>query len=246
MAEPRASAEEGPAENPGWSLSDAILALLVALLANVGWSYLAVTVYRDAYGRIPRGDGVFVGLSTIGGALITVVVVAWTLRRRRLNVVESLRLHWGGPFGWPVIALFALCLAVAEDVLALSIHYPVVPLALRPLLRSPAALAVFGIAACLFSPVSEEIVFRGFLYPVLAQRMGVALAVASTAIFFGLTHLSTYGLDLFPVLMAILSGYLLTVVRVATGSTATAIVMHVTLNLYATVEAAIWLATRRL
>lgn len=39
-----------------------------------------------------------------------------------------------------------------------------------------------------FAPVSEELFFRGFIYPVLRSRFGVAWGITATACLFGLIH----------------------------------------------------------
>ncbi len=230
--------------------------MVLVLLANTLWTFVALSAYTRWFSdasqpgapglRALARNGVFVGLSTSVLSLVILLVVGWTVRRRGQSIVGGLRLAWAGPFSWTVVVLLGLCLAVSEDLVAVSVSYPVVPLALRPLLQTPTALLVFGLSACVFAPIAEEVFFRGLLYPALAHRLGVALAIATTAFVFGLSHAATYGVDLFPILMTIISGYALTLLRAFTGSTATSIVMHITLNLYATIEAAIFMATRRM
>jgi membrane protease YdiL (CAAX protease family) len=52
----------------------------------------------------------------------------------------------------------------------------------------------FTIAACLFSPVGEEIFFRGFLQKVLEDRHGRTRATVMEASLFGLVHLCHHGI----------------------------------------------------
>lgn len=52
---------------------------------------------------------------------------------------------------------------------------------------------VFTTPALLFSPIGEEIFFRGVLQGALAQRWGVAIATAVECLLFGLVHLCHHG-----------------------------------------------------
>jgi membrane protease YdiL (CAAX protease family) len=52
----------------------------------------------------------------------------------------------------------------------------------------------FTIAACLFSPIGEEIFFRGLLQRVLEQRFSVPRSSAIEAALFGLVHLCHHGI----------------------------------------------------
>ena len=51
-------------------------------------------------------------------------------------------------------------------------------------------LAVFGV---LIAPLMEELFFRGFLYPVLARRLGYILSIVLTGLRFALVHAQQLG-----------------------------------------------------
>jgi membrane protease YdiL (CAAX protease family) len=87
-------------------------------------------------------------------------------------------------------------------------------------------LAAFALTA---GPLMEELFFRGFLYPVLARRMGVASAVVLTALPFGLIHYLQYK-SWAAVLVIALVGVVLTLVRVVTKSVAASFLVHVGYN----------------
>jgi membrane protease YdiL (CAAX protease family) len=53
---------------------------------------------------------------------------------------------------------------------------------------------MFTIAACLFSPIGEELFFRGFLQKVLEQRFSVAASTQLEAGLFALVHLCHHGI----------------------------------------------------
>jgi hypothetical protein len=51
-------------------------------------------------------------------------------------------------------------------------------------------LAVLGaIAVCVFAPIGEEFLFRGFMFPGLRNRLGVVWAAVATGAVFGVVHL---------------------------------------------------------
>ena len=76
----------------------------------------------------------------------------------------------------------------------------------------------------------EELFFRGFMYPVLARRTGAALAVALTALPFGLIHLPQYGWASGPALMIVLVGVVCGVVRAVMRSVGASVLVHVGYN----------------
>jgi membrane protease YdiL (CAAX protease family) len=53
---------------------------------------------------------------------------------------------------------------------------------------------MFTIIACLFSPIGEELFFRGFLQKVLEDRHGRTRATVMEAALFALVHLCHHGL----------------------------------------------------
>jgi uncharacterized protein len=83
--------------------------------------------------------------------------------------------------------------------------------------------------AVTLGPLMEEPFFRGFLYPVIARRMGVAWGVILTALPFGLMHYAQYR-SWSAVLIIILVGVVLTTVRAVTKSVAASFLAHVGYN----------------
>jgi len=94
--------------------------------------------------------------------------------------------------------------------------------------RSDAYLtAVFAVT---LGPLMEELFFRGFLYPVIARRMGAVWGVLLTALPFGLIHMVQYGYAWGAVLIIFLVGVVLTTVRAVTKSVASSFLAHVGYN----------------
>ena len=78
-------------------------------------------------------------------------------------------------------------------------------------------------------PLMEELFFRGFLYPVLARRLGAVGGIVFTALPFGLMHYLQYR-SWSAVLIVVLVGVVLTTVRAMTKSVASSFLAHVGYN----------------
>jgi membrane protease YdiL (CAAX protease family) len=71
----------------------------------------------------------------------------------------------------------------------------------------------------------EELFFRGFLYPVLARRLGVGVGVVLTASTFAFIHVFEYK-AWGPVLIIFLVGVVLTLVRAKMKSVGASFIVH--------------------
>jgi uncharacterized protein len=97
------------------------------------------------------------------------------------------------------------------------------------------------------APLVEELFFRGFLYPALerplekmffrvqvdpalAQPLGIALAMALTALGFALIHSEQLAHAWAPLLVLFAVGMVLTAVRVKTKSVAVCVLIHMGYN----------------
>jgi membrane protease YdiL (CAAX protease family) len=89
------------------------------------------------------------------------------------------------------------------------------------------AVLFFGTLA---GPVFEELVFRGFVQPLLARSMPAALAILLTAVPFALLHGPGFGWAWQSVMVVGLAGIVMGIVRQRTGSTAAAALVHVGYN----------------
>ena len=134
-------------------------------------------------------------------------------------------LAWGGAFlGLAVLLVLAVALVVGP--LLSPDQSP--QRDLQELLRSLRGwlpnLALF-LTVTLLAPCFEELLFRGFLLPVLAQRQRLALALVLSALLFGAIHLQPAGL---PMLSAL--GFVMGLAMRHTGSLRTPILIHACWN----------------
>jgi membrane protease YdiL (CAAX protease family) len=94
--------------------------------------------------------------------------------------------------------------------------------------RESAALVLF--AAVVVAPVVEELLFRGWLYPVVARTFGVACGVLITGALFGLMHGAQLGWHTGLVALLTLAGVVFTYFRARTGSVLPSYFLHLGYN----------------
>ena len=123
-------------------------------------------------------------------------------------------------------------LAVAVLLLGALIHTPRTENPLTDLLKDPTSLALLAIFGTIVAPVCEELVFRGFLHPVLVRSLGAFAGILATAVPFGMLHFSEYGNSWRHVLLISISGVAFGWMRQVTGSTKAAAGMHSAYNAF--------------
>jgi membrane protease YdiL (CAAX protease family) len=89
---------------------------------------------------------------------------------------------------------------------------------------------LLSLIAVTLGPLMEELFFRGFMYPVIARRIGVFWGIALTALPFGLIHLPQYGWAWGAALVVCLVGVACGAVRAATKSVAASFLVHAGYN----------------
>ncbi|MEZ4863969.1 MAG: type II CAAX endopeptidase family protein [Caldilineaceae bacterium] len=90
---------------------------------------------------------------------------------------------------------------------------------------TPRDLALLLVLVAVMAPIAEELFFRGMLYPVLRQRLGVTLAIMTSALIFALIHFIPI---LLPALFFV--GVILAWVRERSGSLIPCIALHAMQN----------------
>lgn len=145
-----------------------------------------------------------------------------------LYVVLKLRHHRPvlHPLGW----IWPRPVYVIAGPLAGVLLASAVALYLRHCHRSPPQMRLMELLflGVLLGPILEESLFRGFLLPLLAKTTDNAVAVILTASLFALLHQPT---DLAHWVSFTVTGLAYGWIRVASGSTMAATLMHATYNL---------------
>ncbi|HEX5243249.1 MAG TPA: type II CAAX endopeptidase family protein [Tepidisphaeraceae bacterium] len=136
-------------------------------------------------------------------------------------------------WNWPQQPLIYLVAGVVISIgLQLFAHLLPMPksLPIDQFFKTPLEAWVLSLFGITFAPLIEELFFRGFLYPVLARRLGEVVGIFLTALAFSLIHAPQLGKAWGPVLIIFLVGLALTIVRAATKSVAAGVLMHIAYN----------------
>ncbi|HYA97729.1 MAG TPA: CPBP family intramembrane glutamic endopeptidase [Methylomirabilota bacterium] len=113
---------------------------------------------------------------------------------------------------------------------------------IEELFKDPHSQLMLMAMAVLVAPLVEETVFRGYLYPFFARKLGVPAGVLLTGTFFGLMHGSQLGWNWGIVGLLIFVGVVFTYVRARTGTVLASYLLHLGYNSLIALAAA--LATR--
>jgi membrane protease YdiL (CAAX protease family) len=121
-------------------------------------------------------------------------------------------------------------LAVGLAGFGILLGLPNQPSQIEDLITSRNSLTVWIVYGVLFAPAFEELVFRGFLLPLISRSVGPWPAIVLTAIPFGLLHGAQNHWAWQPVVLISVAGAIFGAVRYKTGSTASAFVLHAAYN----------------
>src|SRR4029077_2356659 len=98
------------------------------------------------------------------------------------------------------------------------------------LLQARVSILLFGVLGVLVAPLVEETVFRGFLYPVIARRLGIVAGIAIAGTLFGLMHAAQLWGGWGQIALLIFVGIVLTWLRARTGTVAASYFVHLGYN----------------
>ena len=166
----------------------------------------------------------------MGIGVAAVIAVIWSGRERYFGGGPILALSKGGRRGlWVLVFLFVgslLCeMGLSSIYTQVTSHAPDVQLAGLLLgWETPSQLAtVLGVGA-IFVPLSEEIVFRGFLFGAVERRFGALCALWITSLVFAGFHGFTHALFILPGAFAM--GWL----RMREGNLRSCVLLHALKN----------------
>lgn len=209
-------------EYPFWTYED--LGLLIGSVIPVFLvAWLAVHVIHLPAGAV----GLMVYQLLIYALLLGVLflLVAWRYQR---PFWRSLR--WS-PFRLPFLyAAVGPLLAIATSTLGVVLKAPPLPSPIEDLISDRRSLFIMMLFLTIFGPLFEELMFRGFLFPLLARSVGPWLGILLTAIPFALVHGSQYHWSWQHLALVGLDGAVFGYVRYKTGSTAAATLVHTGYN----------------
>ena len=235
------SVPDDPAWN-GWDVVRIVCLTIVALIVGV----IAVLLFArwKIYPHTPLGEIAHVPLVAVAGQSLAYLLILGymyvlvTRERRRPDFLAAL--HWNFPSNVAGYVLVGFALSLGLQAVA---HFLPIPkdLPIDSFFRTPAEAWALGILSITLAPLMEELFFRGFLYPVLARRVGLPFAVFLTALGFALLHGAQLMFSWGPVLVIFLVGLVLTIVRAKKNSVAAGVLIHMAYN--GTITVAMFAAT---
>jgi uncharacterized protein len=219
-------------ENPIWSGWDVLL-IAVLTLGILFMAQLAVIfgahrfVYpRQSWGDIAQKPSLALIAELIGYAVIGLYMILLIEVKYRSRFWSSIRWNWPGAAGIGLVGIGVLMLGF--DLLGRFLPMPKTT-PFDQFFDSPMDAYLTAAFAITLGPLMEEIFFRGFLYPVIARRIGVFWGIVLTAVPFGAMHFMQYR-SWSAVLIIFLVGVVLTTVRAVTKSVGCSFLAHVGYN----------------
>jgi len=156
-------------------------------------------------------------------------MAGWISLVRRTSVAEYIRWFrnptFSARFLVAVGTLAALCVLVISAFLPSTGQTP-----LDTLLTTKTAILVFVVFGVTAAPLSEEIIFRGFLFQALSEIGGPGLAIPATAIFFALLHAGQLAGNWASVALIFLVGCILSIMRYRSNSIIPSLIVHMSYN----------------
>src|SRR6266700_4485682 len=222
-----------PVENPIWSGWDVLLIAGLTLVAMLGLQLLVI--FGAVWFVYPHSNLALVAqkpiLLLVSQFLIYAVVAAFMIMlvQGKYHVAFWQAIRWNWPQSqWKLLGLGAamlFTLGMLQSLLPMPKDTP-----FEHLFDRPRDAYLLSIIAVTLGPLMEEIFFRGFMYPVLARRMGAVWAIVLTALPFGLIHLPQYGWAWGAALVIVLVGVVCGVVRAVTRSVGASFLVHAGYN----------------
>lgn len=158
------------------------------------------------------------------------------------SVALRLLLHEGGSFldavglqptpnAWKW-AVAGPGLALGVGIVGVALRTPQVPLPIEPFLSTRIGVAVTAVFVVLLGPLFEEMMFRGFLLPLLEKNLGDVAACALSAAGLALLHGPEYHWAWQHVVLLTLVFAVCGYARLRTGTTTAAVLLHAGFNTF--------------
>lgn len=215
-------------EAPFWGYQDLLLLIGLAVPSVIAAAAF-VMIVAVAVGHAGRSAATVLGVQFLAYGF-------WFL-----GLYALLKLRYGRPF-WQSLAwrrpagglggflVKGAVLALVVALLGAALRTPDIDMPIKELLRDKASVVLVGVFAVTLGPLCEELIFRGFLQPLLARSLGAAWAIPLTAALFAIPHGPQYAWSWQHVVLITLAGSAFGWVRHRTGSTLAATVMHASYN----------------
>ncbi|MDP9055453.1 MAG: CPBP family intramembrane metalloprotease [Acidobacteriota bacterium] len=214
-------------DRPFWGFAELLLVAALFLPAVFAGGFAVRTL--SPYLHIDPSLGLPLLIAEFLGYGIVFIVLRLLFARHGKPLFESL--GWvPQPFKPHHLVVTGVVLAFVVVLLSNLLGFPNVETPFEKLLNdtpSRVAIAIFGVS---LGPIIEELLFRGFLQPVLVDAFGVFSGILATSLLFGAMHLMQNAFLWQSGVLITLVGFVLGVVRHVSGSTRASAITHVSYN----------------
>lgn len=227
--EPPAPEPQPPASETFWGYSDLFLFAGLAIPAMLaGWALVKAILYFLSLHLSRAAEALaeqFAGYVFL--FLVLLLIFRLQYERPLWRSLGWVRIPI--PPAWVAIAGWLTAFVVT--LVAYLIRTPVTSNPLTELMQDRASMILIGIFGVTLGPLAEELIFRGFLQPLVVRSLGVAPGIIVAAIPFGLLHFPEYGNSWRHAVLISGAGAAFGWMRHRTGSTKAATLMHAAYNL---------------
>ena len=224
---------------------------IIASSVLIGFSYIAAQVAGligvgvfdalttpgfdpERWGAGAVSNGLVLSVATFASAIVCIPMARWLAGRRESAPWAFLGFR---PVRWRDIGLAcgAIGILIAiSDPLNVWLGRPLVPPFMLQAYWTAGSPLVLFLAVAIVGPLTEEVVFRGFLFGALrARAVPIGLIVGLTSVLFAVIH-TQY--DLWDMTVVLLMGLLFAVARARFDSVIPSIAMHGFANTVAFIE----------
>ncbi len=212
---------------PFWGYLDLLAFVLIAI-----FGLLAESMLLRAFVSPAKVNKIFVLLPAQFVLYAFLLgTLAWMFRRYYGQPFwQSLRWVPAGGLSTPFVVTCGILAAFGAILGGVLLQTPDLDSPMKALLSDPTSVIFIAVLGTTLAPVCEEILFRGFLQPLLVRSLGAAGGILVAAVPFGLLHFQEYGNSWRHALLITLAGASFGWMRQRTGSTKAAAVMHASYN----------------
>jgi uncharacterized protein len=244
------SSVAAPPEDPAWNLIDVLVIFVSAFFCLIVIGGLALAVAHSLpwfknrnLADLAQDARVAVPAQTVAFLLVVALMIVILRLKQRRDFLTAI--SWKAPHAGAAIFAVGGGVALAffsEIFTGLASKWVPKSLPIDKFFRDTSSAYLLAFYGVLVAPFVEELLFRGFLYPALARRIGVAVSVLFTAATFAVIHQGQLAHAWVPLTWLFLMGAVLTLVRARTKSVAACVIVHVAYN--ATIFILVFIGTR--
>jgi membrane protease YdiL (CAAX protease family) len=172
-------------------------------------------------------------LSILIQILLSAVVLAYIY----MVITGKYELLFGPSIGWvaprrPASLYLGSGVLLAFTVAAVSTLLPKAegPVPLEELLGDEVSIILVALFGVIIAPLVEELIFRGFIYPVFERKHGATIAILLTSVPFAVLHGPQYAWRWQILILLLGVAIVFGTVRARTGSVVTTTLIHVAYN----------------